>query len=180
MRYHDFMTATSRARTTKRSQALPSILDVLEEHPGMSVTRLADEVGLSQPETTRALQALAEAGDLERVGADRYAAYVLPEDVPEIREPGSMEGLTAIERRRAILDWIAGQRVSPTQGEMAQALGIAATTLASDVRLLIAGGALAKDERLGGRRNLRPGPQVEAWVDPMRNAPRSGGVKPEQ
>lgn len=160
-------------RASHRPLLSERLVALLAAHPAMSVTRLAEDAEASQPEATRTLQALAQAGTLIRL---RGGAYCLPGDEPAPREVDSMAGLTAIQRRAAILDWIRAEVVSPTMREMAEAFAVSSQAITADCRQMRATGALAVSETLGGRRNLILGPKAADWVDPNAHRPSSGGV----
>lgn len=147
------MTTTRLAIPQRRA----AIVRHLSRFPATPAGELARVHEVSGRVMSGDLSALVESGDLVRLDA---GSYCIPEDVPPQR---SFPPLSAVDRRAAMLAWIAADRVCPSLRELSAAFGVNLTSIARDVRTLTDGGALRTLDGRHGRNLEATGAE---WTEP--------------
>lgn len=148
------------------------VLGVLQGQPGASASTLAGETGLSVPQVRRALAWLVEEGEVRVTEA---GARVLAEAAPE--DARRRPGLSAIERREDLIEWLDQSAVSPSLRSMARCYGVSLPVIQADVRMLEKAGVVSLDSsRARGHQVVLT--HAAIWKDPARGRALSESVHP--
>lgn len=90
---------------------------------------------------------------------------------------GETLGLSAVERRAEILNWLDEQPVAPSSRAMTRRFGVTLPTVASDIRMLMREGVLKRDPDRARAHSL-VGTRQTRWEDPRAHVPFSQAPSP--
>lgn len=141
-----------------RPDPRPALLAALAADPGAPAHALAAEMGISRARVSHLLGDLADKGEVVRDAGGRYRVAGDEACSPEGRTP---QRLSAVERRRAIVNDVAAGS-APSERTLADWYDCSPGTIQRDIAILVREGALARDR--GARRSLRATGQL--WRDP--------------
>lgn len=150
-------------RASSRDAVDAAVLAAMEVNPAASPAVLTEIVGLPAATVKAAQVRLSASGALVRVGS------VLAHPTHEPQPHPQPQGLSAVERREAILAWLQAEPIAPSRRQLSRAFGVQLGTIQNDLRLLKTAGAVEDDPARSPQHSLvvtgRP------WVDPMAQWP---------
>lgn len=155
--------ATQPARTSSREAVDAAVLAAMEANPAASPAVLTEIVGLPTATVKAAQVRLSASGALVRVGS------VLAHPTHEPQPHPQQQGLAAVERRSAILEWLQAEPIAPSRRELARAFGVQLGTIQNDLRLFKAQKVVEDSAERSPQHSLVVTGQP--WSDPMRKWP---------
>lgn len=146
-----------------RSDVDAKVIAAMEANPAVSPAVLTEILGLPASTVKAAQVRLGGSGALVRVGS--ILAHTTHDPAPHVQP----QGLSAVERRKAILEWLQAEPIAPSRRQLSRAFGVQLGTIQNDLRLLKTAGAVEDDPARSPQHSLvvtgRP------WVDPMAQWP---------
>lgn len=156
-----------------RSEITQAVLDTARNHPGASRAVLAERSGLTADQVAHSLVRLAEEGLVVR---SQSGLRVPVEHAAD--EQRSRPGLTPVQRREDIVQWLENSSVSPSQRAMSRCYEVALPVIQTDIRMMRTAGVVDHDpDRARGHDLMLTG---RGWADPTEDLPASQRSHPER